>query len=116
MHLPLSSLPTCLQTELGESTAALFTRDGEQANNLFEMQAVWYEVASGRAYLKQQQYGKVGAGCPLPAPLPCALPPGSAQLLSLFNRKTQNSPPLTLPPRPPLPAGPEAFLEGADPL
>ena len=55
-------LPACLQTELGESTAALFTRDGEQANNLFEMQAVWYEVSSGRAYLKQQQYGKVGRG------------------------------------------------------
>ncbi|KAL4856126.1 N-terminal acetyltransferase A complex auxiliary subunit [Chlorella vulgaris] len=44
--------------ELGESTAALFTRDGEQANSLFDMQAMWYEVASGRAYLAQRQYGK----------------------------------------------------------
>ncbi len=48
-----------LQAELGESTAALFTRDGEQANSLFDMQAMWYEVASGRAYLAQRQYGKV---------------------------------------------------------
>ncbi|KAL4451836.1 hypothetical protein ABPG75_007498 [Micractinium tetrahymenae] len=45
-------------TERAESTAALFTRDGEQANNLFDMQAMWYEIGSGRAYLAQQQYGK----------------------------------------------------------
>lgn len=36
----MSRLPLChqLQTEMAESTAALFTRDGEQANNLFDMQ------------------------------------------------------------------------------
>lgn len=39
----------------------MFTRDGEQANNLFDMQATWYEIASGRAYLRQGQHGKVGA-------------------------------------------------------
>ena len=27
-----------MQTQRAESTAALFTRDGEQANNLFDMQ------------------------------------------------------------------------------
>lgn len=37
----------------------MFTRDGEQANNLFDMQATWYEIASGRAYLRQGQHGKV---------------------------------------------------------
>ncbi|KAL4424899.1 hypothetical protein ABPG77_002122 [Micractinium sp. CCAP 211/92] len=45
-------------TERAEATAALFTRDGEQTNNLFDMQAMWYEIASGHAYLAQQQYGK----------------------------------------------------------
>jgi len=46
------------KTEQAEATAALFTRDGEQANNLFDMQATWYEVASGRAYFNQGQIGK----------------------------------------------------------
>ena len=46
------------KTEQAEATAALFTRDGEQANNLFDMQATWYEVASGREYLNQGQIGK----------------------------------------------------------
>lgn len=44
--------------ERAEATAALFTRDGEQTNNLFDMQAMWYEVAAGHAYLAAKQYGK----------------------------------------------------------
>ena len=57
--------PSAAQTERAEATAAMFTRDGEQgggaaaAANLYEMQATWYEVAGGRAYLAQKQYGKV---------------------------------------------------------
>lgn len=56
---PPSPPPPSLQTELAESTAALFTRDGEQASALYDMQAQWYEVAAGRAYLAQRQHGKV---------------------------------------------------------
>jgi hypothetical protein len=51
-------LPPPAQTERAEATAALFTRDGEQASSLYDMQAQWYEVAAGRAYLAQRQYGK----------------------------------------------------------
>eukprot|EP00887_Chlorella_sp_A99_P007802 scaffold20.g7802.t1 len=43
--------------EQAERTAALFTRDGEQANNLFDMQATWYELSGGRAYLAAGQLG-----------------------------------------------------------
>lgn len=39
-HLPLTpAAPMAPQTERAEATAALFTRDGEQTNNLFDMQA-----------------------------------------------------------------------------
>lgn len=41
-----------------ERLAALFTRDGEQANNLFDMQAMWYEIHSGRAFLEKKDYGR----------------------------------------------------------
>ena len=41
-----------------EGTAALFTRDGEQANNLFDMQASWYELSSGKAYMEAGDFGK----------------------------------------------------------
>lgn len=44
--------------ERAEKTAALFTKDGEQHDNLFEMQAMWYELASGDSCLRQKRYGK----------------------------------------------------------
>ncbi|GAB4819491.1 hypothetical protein N2152v2_006537 [Parachlorella kessleri] len=44
--------------EEAERLAALFTRDGEQANNLFDMQAMWYEIHSGRAFLARKDYGR----------------------------------------------------------
>jgi NMDA receptor-regulated protein 1 len=39
--------------------AALFTKDGDQVNNLYDMQCTWYEIECGRAWLRQHQYGKV---------------------------------------------------------
>jgi len=41
-----------------ETIVKLFTRDGDQNNNLFDMQATWYEIASGRAYLAKKDYGR----------------------------------------------------------
>ncbi|KAJ0959685.1 hypothetical protein J5N97_000653 [Dioscorea zingiberensis] len=34
------------QVALAEKTAVLFTKDGEQHNNLHDMQCMWYELAS----------------------------------------------------------------------
>jgi NMDA receptor-regulated protein 1 len=45
--------------EGAEATAALFTKDGDQVNNLYDMQCTWYEIESGRAWLRRSQYGKV---------------------------------------------------------
>ena len=45
--------------EGAEATAALFTKDGDQVNNLYDMQCTWYEIESGRAWLRKSQYGKV---------------------------------------------------------
>ena len=41
-----------------EKTAALFTRDGDQVNNLFDMQHMWYELECGKAHLRNKHYGK----------------------------------------------------------
>lgn len=45
-------------TDRAEAMAVLFTKHGEQANNLYDMQATWYELASGRAYLAQGDLGR----------------------------------------------------------
>jgi N-alpha-acetyltransferase 15/16, NatA auxiliary subunit len=37
----------------------MFTKDGDQVNNLYDMQCTWYEIECGRAWLRQNQYGKV---------------------------------------------------------
>ncbi|GBG90818.1 hypothetical protein CBR_g51323 [Chara braunii] len=46
------------QVEAAETTAALFTKDGDQHNNLFDMQCMWYELASGDSHLRQGNFGK----------------------------------------------------------
>lgn len=46
------------QVEEAERVVSLFTRDGEQANNLYDMQATWYEISAGRAYLARGEYGR----------------------------------------------------------
>ena len=47
------------EIQRAESTAALFTKDGEQVNNLFDMQCMWYEIECGMAHLRKKEYGKV---------------------------------------------------------
>ncbi|XP_060205680.1 N-terminal acetyltransferase A complex auxiliary subunit NAA15-like isoform X2 [Lycium barbarum] len=46
------------QVALAEKTAVLFTKDGEQHNNLYDMQCMWYELASGESYLRQGELGR----------------------------------------------------------
>ena len=47
------------QMEQAEKTAAMFTKDGDQANNLHDMQCMWYEIECGRAHLQRHNLGKV---------------------------------------------------------
>lgn len=49
--------------EEAAATASLFTREGEHTNNLYDMQATWYETAAGIAYLGRKDYGRVGDCC-----------------------------------------------------
>lgn len=60
--------PACrclaLQTERAEATAALFTRDGEQTNNLFDMQARAAPARLPAAALHSS--GRLHACCVLP--------------------------------------------------
>lgn len=46
------------QVEQAEKTALLFTKDGDQHNNLYDMQCMWYELASGDSYCRQGALGK----------------------------------------------------------
>ncbi|KAJ6846813.1 N-alpha-acetyltransferase 15, NatA auxiliary subunit [Iris pallida] len=46
------------QVGLAEKTAVLFTKDGDQHNNLYDMQCMWYELASGESYLRQEDLGR----------------------------------------------------------
>ena len=39
--------------------AALFTKDGDQASNLHDMQCTWYEIECGSAHLRLQEHGQV---------------------------------------------------------
>nr|XP_043614769.1 N-terminal acetyltransferase A complex auxiliary subunit NAA15 isoform X2 [Erigeron canadensis] len=43
---------------LAEKTAVLFTKDGDQQNNLHDMQCMWYELASGESYFRQGDLGR----------------------------------------------------------
>jgi len=45
--------------EQAESTIALFTKDSDSvANNLFDMQCMWYEIENGDSYYRTGQFGK----------------------------------------------------------
>ena len=46
------------RVEEAEAVAVLFSRHGDQPSNLHDMQATWYEIASGRAYLAKGDYGR----------------------------------------------------------
>ncbi|KAG0503189.1 hypothetical protein HPP92_003261 [Vanilla planifolia] len=45
------------QVSIAEKTAVLFTKDGDQHNNLHDMQCMWYELASGESYFRQGDLG-----------------------------------------------------------
>ncbi|MFQ6639059.1 hypothetical protein Gotur_015753, partial [Gossypium turneri] len=46
------------QVALAEKIAVLFTKDGDQHNNLHDMQCMWYELASGESYFRQGNLGR----------------------------------------------------------
>ncbi|TKY64516.1 N-alpha-acetyltransferase 16, NatA auxiliary subunit [Spatholobus suberectus] len=46
------------QVAVAEKTAVLFTKDGDQHNNLHDMQCMWYELASGESYFRQGDLGR----------------------------------------------------------
>ncbi|KAJ6706330.1 hypothetical protein OIU79_010889 [Salix purpurea] len=46
------------QVALADKTAVLFTKDGDQHNNLHDMQCMWYELASGESYFRQGDLGR----------------------------------------------------------
>ncbi|KAD2806185.1 hypothetical protein E3N88_39562 [Mikania micrantha] len=46
------------QVPLAEKTAGLFTKDGDQHNNLHDMQCMWYELACGESYFRQGDLGR----------------------------------------------------------
>ncbi|XP_010537937.1 PREDICTED: N-alpha-acetyltransferase 15, NatA auxiliary subunit [Tarenaya hassleriana] len=46
------------QVTLAEKTAVLFTKDGDQHNNLHDMQCMWYELACGESYFRQGDLGR----------------------------------------------------------
>mmetsp|Transcript_27403 Transcript_27403/g.56089 ORF Transcript_27403/g.56089 Transcript_27403/m.56089 type:complete len:854 (+) Transcript_27403:193-2754(+) len=44
--------------QLAESIVSLFTKDGDNPNNLFDMQCMWYEIEFGQNCLRTRAYGK----------------------------------------------------------
>ncbi|XP_012445783.1 N-terminal acetyltransferase A complex auxiliary subunit NAA15 isoform X2 [Gossypium raimondii] len=46
------------QVALAEKIVVLFTKDGDQHNNLHDMQCMWYELASGESYFRQGDLGR----------------------------------------------------------
>ncbi len=47
-----------LDVEKAETISHLFTKVGDQGNNFYDMQATWYEIASGDCYLAMKDYGQ----------------------------------------------------------
>jgi tetratricopeptide (TPR) repeat protein len=78
-------------TAQADRTAALFTRDGDQTNNLFDMQHMWYELAAGKAYLAAGRHGpalkKLTAVVRAPPCTPHAAGPGPAAAHSRRRRR-----------------------------
>lgn len=48
----------CLNAEKAEEVSHLFTKVGDQGNNFYDMQATWYEIASGKCYMAKKDYGQ----------------------------------------------------------
>ncbi|KAL0665540.1 hypothetical protein Bca4012_102378 [Brassica carinata] len=46
------------QVALAEKIAVLFTKEGDQINNLHDMQCMWYDLASGDSYFRQGDLGR----------------------------------------------------------
>jgi len=46
------------QVEAAQKTIALFTKDGDQQSNLFDMQCMWYELEIASSYRRQGDYGR----------------------------------------------------------
>ncbi|CAH8355923.1 unnamed protein product [Eruca vesicaria subsp. sativa] len=46
------------QVTSAEKTAVLFTKEGDQLNNLHDMQCMWYDLASGDSYFRQGDLGR----------------------------------------------------------
>jgi len=44
--------------EKAEKISHLFTKVGDQGNNFYDMQATWYEIASGDCYMAMKDYGQ----------------------------------------------------------
>jgi len=46
------------QVEQAQKTIALFTKDGDQVSNLFDMQCMWYELEIAASYRRQGDFGR----------------------------------------------------------
>eukprot|EP00232_Nephroselmis_pyriformis_P011093 CAMPEP_0182873838 /NCGR_PEP_ID=MMETSP0034_2-20130328/12564_1 /TAXON_ID=156128 /ORGANISM="Nephroselmis pyriformis, Strain CCMP717" /LENGTH=757 /DNA_ID=CAMNT_0025006513 /DNA_START=71 /DNA_END=2340 /DNA_ORIENTATION=- len=46
------------QVAEAETTVMLFTKDGDNMNNLYDMQCMWYEIEYGNSQMRQKCYGK----------------------------------------------------------
>ena len=44
--------------EQADKTVSLFAKDGDQMNNLYDMQCMWYEISAGSAFFRLGELGK----------------------------------------------------------
>ena len=42
----------------GEQLAAMFARDGDQATNLYDMEATWFELAAAKCHIRGKKFGR----------------------------------------------------------
>jgi len=60
-HLNTKATRYMLRADLPDEAAktiALFTKDGDQNSNLFDMQCMWYELEAANSYLRLGDYGR----------------------------------------------------------